>query len=70
MRRCTKCHGVGNYMPPHGSTRADIKQCHICKGTGFLPRGYIVKEDTAKNRKKRYFNKNDGIILVRDIEEI
>lgn len=57
-------------MPPHGSTRADIKQCHICKGTGFLPRGYIVKEDTAKNRKKRYFNKNDGIILVRDIEEI
>lgn len=69
MRRCTRCKGFGSYMPAHGTTKADIRPCKLCKGSGYLPADYVIKED-KRVRKARYINKLDGIILLKDIEEV
>lgn len=68
-RRCTKCKGLGEYIPPTGMTKADIVKCHICGGTGTLPDDYKIKKELPRANRARYFNKNDGIILLKALED-
>lgn len=68
--KCTKCKGVGKFFPPEGITKADMKHCNICDGTGERPNGYKTKKQKTKNRRKEYLNKQMGFSELLLIEGV
>lgn len=70
QRKCTKCKGLGEYIPPNGMTKADIVKCHICSATGILPKDYKIKKDGARTSKPKYFRKDAGLDQLKEVEEV
>lgn len=66
-RNCTRCKGYGYFMPAEGTTKADMKQCHICCGTGELPKGYIKNLNEARAAANKIKAKDGSIILKRSV---
>lgn len=54
-------------MPAEGTTKADMKQCHICCGTGELPKGYIKNLNEARAAANKIKAKDGSIILKRSV---
>lgn len=66
--KCTKCRGAGEFLPPHGITKADLVKCHICNGEGIRPEGYKTKTDGSRSKRVRYFSKRDGLEDLKELE--
>ena len=65
---CTRCKGNGRYMPHHGITKADMKDCDICKGTG--ERQQPKTSRYVKNTKCNHITRYEDMHLLEGIEAV